>query len=155
MSTDVLAYRLEYGDKGPFWCDKTFRQLVRQCRRVTPQWIQDTVAEHWSSFIEYYCAHADSPYDEKAFDYFLSRPAQDPNWRFGFTQKQSFSKELGFEQCGLYRDQFESLLDKDAAFNIRVYLVRPLAASRDEVLFDARRAELIDEATTWSAFERL
>ena len=151
---EVLAYRIEWEGRGPFWCARTFKQLIRYCRRATPDWQQ--ASADCSSFLEHYCAHAESPYDHPAFEFLLSRSnEQSSTLAFGFVDRQSMQKEFGLLQSPLFQRQFQTLLEKEPRFAARVYLVHSLATSPSEVLFDRNRTELVDEAHSWHAFLHL
>lgn len=154
IAFESLAFRLEYEGRGPFWCPDTMRQVIRQCRKLTPHWKRDEIGQGCSSFLEHYCANAQCPFDVKQFDAYLTR-GENPNWKFGFKSKTDIETELGLTWSPLYREQFAMLLNADRGFCVRAYLARGLAESRTEILFDAARSELLAEARSWAAFGTL
>ncbi len=145
--SQTLAFRVEWNGRGPFWQDKTLTELVRHCRKLTPHWKQHDSPS--STFLEHYCAMADSPYDNKDFDRHLSRlPDNDCSLGFGFLSVQGLREAFSLE-VALYQEQFQLLLERTTAFRVRAYSCLPLALSATEVLFRWSSAELLDEAASW------
>lgn len=148
-----LAFRIEWRGKGPFWEAQGFRELVRACRKATPEW--KTLDLPCSSFVEYYCSMADSPYDHPAFEWHLSRrPESSSRYGFGFVSRQALETALGLDYPA-YRTQFETLLERDHRFSVVARLVPTVAESKTELLFRWDKSEIVEIVQSKAAFERL
>ncbi|MBC9968504.1 hypothetical protein IB284_26050 [Ralstonia insidiosa] len=154
-SQEAIVFRLECDGVGPFWCERTMRRLIRQCRKLTPEWKRADDAQQCSSFLEHYAAHAQFPYDVPEMDFFLSRANPSPHWRFAFSYKAALLQEFGVTSSALYLAQFQKLLDTEPSVTVRVYLAHVLAQTPTEVLFDNQRSEMLEEAGSWDTFLRL
>lgn len=152
-SNDVIAFRLEWNNKGPFWDDKVFRLLKRLCRQATPSW-KNEVEERLSTFLDYYLENAPSPYDNPILDSILSHVNfENNNYRFGFVSKEILEEQFGLD-IEIYRTQFTSLFER-SEFAIKAYIVKPIVTTNSEVLFRKCQAVLADTANSVSTYSCL
>ena len=147
----TLAFRLEYKGNGPFWEPKITRLLERKCRQVTPEW--KNLDESCSSFLEYYCFHADSPHAHPAMAWHLDHGT--PHIRFGFATISSLLEQCGADRISLYEKQLRGLLEHVPEFSVRAYLVDALAQSDTEILFQTHRATCMAQANSWDELLKL
>ena len=144
---DLLAYRIEFLGKGPFWDERSLKRVIRYCRKATPEWKKEDIP--CSTFVEHYIAHADSPYDSPEMAFYLDRISEgNQSLGFGFLSATKMKESLGLDNP-LYLRQFEYLLKNLPGFRLVVYLVRPLAVSLSEVLFRWTDAEIIEQVDSY------
>lgn len=151
MHDMTLAYRLELDGRGPFWSEKAFQRMVRECRKVTPEWKKESPV--CSSFVEHYIANADVPHENPSFDFHLSfLKCPEGSLGFGFVSKEALAAEF---QLGtpLYEKQFFGVLSNCESVRLQVYVVKPAAVSDTECLFRWRDAEHLQTICTQEEFE--
>ena len=153
FDNDVIAFRIEWDNKGPFWDDKVFKLMKRLCRQATPFWKQ-VVNEEVSTFLDYYIMNATSPYDNPVLDSILSNPnCEKNNYRFGFSSKRILEEQFGLH-IDVYKTQFMSLFGRDE-FLIKAYLAKPIVVTDSEILFRQHDAVLVDTANNASMYTYL
>lgn len=148
LPDELLAWRIEWKGKGPFWCSKSSAEVIRHARKATPLWKLEPALEAAPTFLEYYCAHASCPYDHPTMEYLLSREMIGIGGRtygFGFESEEQMHEALGLNAHATYRRQFDALLKGPYPFAVRAYLVRALACHDGEVLFRWDQAQLLEE----------
>jgi hypothetical protein len=139
MKNEAIVFRLSYKGKGPFYEAKIFNEVVRESRKITPEWAKELEISSW---IEYYCAHAPSPYDNEKMDYILSRDSKNEDFLFGFASLHGLQLLLGLDKA-LYNKQFNDLLKKKVLV-LTAYLVNVYAENEHEVMFRKDTCEFVE-----------
>lgn len=141
MNTETLAYRVEWNNKGPFFDDLTYTTVTKLCRKLVPEYKQrDVIAP---TLFDHYVANAESPYENKIMCRFLEGYFVDGEIGFGFVDIYQLGRSLGLRES-IYAKQFVAMC-KQKEFRLKIYLVNPIASTRNQVMFKWASAELVEE----------
>lgn len=150
MEIESLAIRIEHNNKGIFHNNYIYNKLNDHAKNITPYW-GVTASKYEATFLQFYVSSSISPWMFDQFRKYLDDQAVNPDYKFGFTDPDTLFSVLGLtENCynsQLYLKQFEGLLDLQL-INVKAFLTKPIAESREEILFDIKEAKLIEEAAT-------
>lgn len=150
MEIDSLAVRIEYMDRGIFHDTAVYQMLIDNAKKITPYW-ELTASKYEATFLQFYSSSAICPWMIDQFRKYIDKPVIDPDHKFGFIDPDTLFSSLGLtEDCynsQLYLKQIEGLLDMKL-IKIKAFLVKPLAKSKDEILFNIKEAELIEIAAS-------
>lgn len=140
MNTEMLVYRIEWNDKGPFYDETTYETVSKLCRKIAPEYKQyDNIAP---TLFDHYCANAESPYDNKIMCRILDNEQFSPGEiGFGFVNIFQLGKSIGLCES-LYVKQFVGLSKQDM-FTIKCYSVNAIAATWNQAMFKWSSAELV------------
>lgn len=156
-SLTMLSFRIERNNEGPFYNHEHMKELIKQAKKVTPNWLQDEYLQYTPTFAQFYIYNGlNSEVDEKFLErtgYHLSQ-LWDMSYRHGFRNKEAMISEFGLAARDEYKNQFAQLLDKKV-FDVKVRLVKPIDFTDREVFYSDVNSEIIEVADNYSSFMRL